>query len=143
MKSKILVTLQFTLILLMILTINSKSDFFYLGIVILLIGIGIGFIAIKEHNGLDFNIRPDIPKNSSLITTGIYSYIRHPMYFSVIFSMLGILIAFFSRNELFIYICLVSIMLIKLNYEEGLWCCYTKEYNNYKQKTKKIIPFIF
>jgi protein-S-isoprenylcysteine O-methyltransferase Ste14 len=126
----------------MLFTIDNKSDLLILGIIIFIIGMLIGINGIKEHNK-KFNIRPDIQENSILITTGIYSYIRHPMYSSVVFGMLGILISFFSIEELIIYIFLVVVMIIKLHYEENLWVCHTEEYIKYQAKTKKLIPFIY
>jgi len=142
-KGKILVTFQFLIIFLMFVFIKAKSKYFLLGIAILTISIIIGLLAIKEQGNNDFNIRPDINPNCKLITTGVYKYIRHPMYFSVIFGMLGILVAFFNYVEFILYIFLIFIMLIKLHYEEQLWCNHTKEYLEYKKRTKKLIPFIY
>ena len=143
MKSKILVTLQFLSILLMLFMIEIGSKFFILGIIISILSIYIGISGINEHNK-KFNIRPDIQQdNTTLITTGIYKYIRHPMYFSVVFGMLGILIAFYSMTELIVYIFLVVVMIIKLHYEESLWVNHTDEYKTYQKNTKKLIPFVY
>jgi len=142
MKSKILVALQFLSIISMLLLINTKSNIFILGIILFLSSVYVGISGIKEHNK-KFNIRPDIQQNSTLITTGVYKYIRHPMYFSVIFGMLGVLITFFSIKELIVYMFLSIVMIIKLHYEESLWVCHTKEYTEYQKKTKKLIPFIY
>jgi len=142
MKSKILVTLQFLSIFLMLIMIEQSSKVFGLGIVIFIISIIIGLSGIKEHKK-DFNIRPDIKEDCILINTGIYKYIRHPMYFSVVFGMLGVLIAFFSIKELIVYIFLFIVMIIKLNYEESLWVCHTKEYISYQKQTKRFIPFVY
>ena len=131
------------MIFLIFVLIDSKSEYFIFGVILFIVSAIIGLLAIKEHGEFNFNIRPDIKQNCKLITTGVYKYIRHPMYFSVIFGMFGIMIAFFSLRELILYIILIIVMITKLNYEESLWCNYTKEYIKYKNKTKKLIPFIY
>jgi len=143
MKSKILVGLQFFIIFLMILPFGMQTSHPYLGMTIVSMGIIIGLLAIKEHKSGNFNIRPDIKENCELVTSGIYTYLRHPMYLSVLMMMLGIAITYFTYYEFALYTLLVMILLIKLFYEEGLWQCHNPRYNDYISKTKRLIPFIF
>jgi protein-S-isoprenylcysteine O-methyltransferase Ste14 len=143
MKSKILVGLQFFIIFMMILPISSQTQYLYPGLGILVLGLIIGLLAIKEHKRGNFNIRPDIKENCELVTTGVYAYVRHPMYLSVLLSMLGIVIIYFTYYEFALYILLVITLLVKLFYEESLWKCHNPAYENYMRKTKRIIPFVF
>ena len=143
MKSKILVGLQFFIIFLMILPLGTKTLHPYLGGFILLFGIIIGLLAIKEHKRGNFNIRPDIKENCELVTSGIYKYVRHPMYLSVLSSMFGIAIMYFTYYEFALFIMLFLTLLVKLFYEESLWKCHNPAYIEYVQKTKRLIPFVF
>jgi protein-S-isoprenylcysteine O-methyltransferase Ste14 len=143
MKSRILVGLQFFILFLMILPISADTRFPYIGLTILAVGIVVGLLAIREHKSGNFNIRPDIKENCELVTTGVYAYIRHPMYLSVLLSMFGIAVIYFTYYEFALYILLVITLLVKLFYEEGLWKCYNPEYKNYISKTKRLIPFVF
>jgi len=143
MKSKILVGLQFFIIFLMILPFGSKTVHEDFGLAILVLGIVTGLLALKKHKKGNFNIRPDIKENCELVTGGIYSYVRHPMYLSVILSMLGITTIYFTYYEVSLFILLVITLLVKLFYEESLWKCHGVEYGNYMKTTKRIIPFIF
>jgi protein-S-isoprenylcysteine O-methyltransferase Ste14 len=96
-----------------------------------------------RHNPLgNFNITPEIKENASLITTGAYSYIRHPMYFSVLVMMLGVIVSKPTLLSFFIYALLVATLFLKATKEEVLWMEQSYEYKNYRQQTKKIIPFI-
>jgi protein-S-isoprenylcysteine O-methyltransferase Ste14 len=96
-----------------------------------------------RHNPLgNFNITPEIKKDASLITTGAYRYIRHPMYFSVLVMMLGVVLSKPSFLSFFIYALLVVTLFLKAKKEEMLWIEQSSEYSNYMQKTKRIIPFI-
>jgi len=143
MKSKILVFIQFFLIGLMLLPLVEAVHYKFSGILFLIIGISVGALALLKHPRNNFNIRPDIKENCLLMTDGVYAYIRHPMYFSVIVSMLGILLLKFSILELVLYLLLVVNMLTKMFYEESLWHCEGSEYTEYANNTKRLIPYIF
>jgi protein-S-isoprenylcysteine O-methyltransferase Ste14 len=127
----------------MILPLGSQTIHPYFGIFIFLIGGAIGLLAIGAHKKGNFNILPDIKENCELVTSGIYAYVRHPMYLSVLLMMLGVSIVYFTYYEFALYLILVFILLIKLFYEEGLWKCHSEEYAAYKKHTKRLLPFIF
>ncbi|SFV54026.1 hypothetical protein MNB_SM-6-1117 [hydrothermal vent metagenome] len=143
MKSKILVFLQFFIIFLMILPLGSAVTHPYLGVTVFVFGGLIGLMAIAAHERGNFNIRPDIKEKCVLVTHGIYAYVRHPMYLSVLLMMLGVSLVYFTYYELILYLFLIIVLLVKLFYEEGLWQCYSQEYIEYKKKTKRLIPFLF
>jgi protein-S-isoprenylcysteine O-methyltransferase Ste14 len=143
MKSKILVFLQFFIIFLMLLKISSETHYLWSGLFISLVGVIIGIVAINGHKKDNFNIRPDIKESCELVTDGIYGYIRHPMYLSVLVMMFGVMLIYLSYYELILYLILIMILLIKLFYEETLWQCHSDAYMIYKKHTKRLFPFIF
>ncbi|WP_051906860.1 MULTISPECIES: isoprenylcysteine carboxylmethyltransferase family protein [unclassified Sulfurospirillum] len=105
-------------------------------------GGGFGLYTLKCNTLSNFNITPEIKENASLITIGAYRYIRHPMYFSVLVMMLGVLVSKPSVLSLFIFALLVVTLFLKAHKEEMLWMVESSEYKNYRQQTKKIIPFV-
>ena len=127
----------------MLLAFGKPTQYLWSGLFIALIGIVIGIVAINTHEKGNFNIRPDIKEHCELVTHGIYAYIRHPMYLSVLTMMFGVLLIYFSLYECILYLLLLVVMLIKLSYEESLWQCHSQEYALYKKQTKRLIPFIF
>ena len=143
MKSKILVGLQFFIIFLMILPFGAETAHLYIGLVILVVGMTVGFFAFKEHSRGTVNIRPDIKENCELVTKGIYAYVRHPMYLSVLLSMFAIAVMYASYYEFVLFTLLFCTLLVKLFYEEGLWKCHDPYYHEYLKKTKRLIPFVF
>jgi len=143
MKSKILVFIQFATIFLMLLPIGTKTSNFYVGITLLVIGLIIGIAAIYKNRFGNFNIRPDIKEDCKLITDGIYAYVRHPMYTSVLVAMFGIMLLYINIFEIILYTILLINMLIKMFYEEKLWNCNGENYREYAQKTSRLIPFLF
>lgn len=145
MKSKsysyFLVSLQFILIAILLIThgLQTPSN---LALLIFLLGCGFGLYTVRHNKLGNFNITPEIKENASLITTGAYRYIRHPMYFSVLVMMFGVVVSEPTLLSLFIYALLVVTLFLKAQKEETLWIEQSSEYKTYMQHTKRIIPFI-
>lgn len=145
MKSKnysyILVSLQFIFIAILLVEHGFHIPSIFPTLIFFL-GCGFGLYTVR-HNPLgNFNITPEIKENASLITTGAYRYIRHPMYFSVLVMMLGVVVSKPTLLSLFIYVLLVITLFLKAQKEEILWVAQSSEYKNYMQQTKRIIPFV-
>jgi len=143
MKSKILVFIQFSAILIMTLPLGQETQNLGLGVVFVVFGLGIGAAALSKNGFANFNIRPDIKEDCTLITDGIYAYIRHPMYASVLVTMLGMLILYYNTFFASVYGVLVVNMLVKMFYEETLWVCHSDEYDEYIKETSRLIPKVF
>ncbi|MDD2358039.1 MAG: isoprenylcysteine carboxylmethyltransferase family protein [Thiovulaceae bacterium] len=143
MKSRILVFIQFLAIFLMILPLGGEVQNLYSGLVIISAGIIIGLFAIKAHSPGNFNIRPDIKEECVLVSHSIYKYIRHPMYLSVLLSMLGVLVLYANIYVSILYVILLANMLTKMFYEEFLWHSKDENYKEYAQNTYRLIPYIF
>jgi len=105
-------------------------------------GFFVGIYAITYNKISNFNIVPEIKKEAQLITQGIYSYIRHPMYFSVLLIMLGVICVQIDILNIFIYALLVFVLYLKAKKEEFLWSNKSNEYKKYQKKTKMFIPFL-
>ena len=132
----ILVFLQFLIIFLhffqwellpnkQIIQVNNIS--FFLGILIIIIASIFILIAIKD---LGFNLSP-LPRpkaKSNLVTTGIYRFMRHPMYYSLIFISFGVFLTKLSIYYLYLTITLALLIKFKIILEEQ----YLKnKFNNY------------
>ena len=136
-----LVSLQFLLIGALLMTGTSIFSNL-LAILIFISGAIMGMYALFYNNLKNINIIPEIKKDAVLITTGAYAYIRHPMYFSVLVMMLGVVIAELNTLRIIIYLLLIITLLLKAHKEEKLWLEKSEAYKVYKQRTKSIIPFI-
>ena len=85
-----------------------------------------------------------IKKGQSLIQNGVYKMIRHPIYCALILEIMGF--EFIANSWLVIILTLGSLIIMnkQANKEEELL---TKkfgiEYQEYKSRTKKIIPFLY
>ena len=138
---QLLVLLQFGLIALMLLFSHAFLSSIY-GLIIFSLGVLLGIWALTHNQRGNFHIQPKLKENSTLITTGIYSYIRHPMYSSVILMMLGVLISTPSISEWIFFILLITVLVLKAKREESLWMVHDKAYVAYQQETKLFVPYI-
>jgi len=88
---------------------------------------------------------PSVRKKSNLITSGIYSVIRHPISSGALISVLGWTILFKSIISIIYFplFCLFYLVGTLLE-EKNLIYEYGDQYLDYKKKvTKRFIPFIF
>ena len=81
------------------------------------------------------------PKDSAeLIQTGIYKYIRHPIYTGILIFTFGF--SMYSENtlRLFIFVALLILFRFKAAYEEKLLQHKYADYTTYKQTTGMFLP---
>ena len=138
---KFLVVVQVTSIFILALTgeiIPSSTMLFLLQTLFVIFGVW-AMVEMKFR----FNIFPELLKNSSLVTSGPFKIVRHPIYTSGIFITLIWIINDFSYLRLFVWLLLVFILNIKTLYEEKILDKEFSDYKYYKNKTKKLIPFLY
>ena len=108
---------------------------YFLGFLIIIISCIILLIAIKDL-GRNLTPFPRPLKNSNLVTTGIYRFTRHPMYYSLIFISFGVFISKLSIYYLFLSISLILIIKFKIALEEQYLKNKFKNYLLYKNEVK-------
>ncbi len=89
------------------------------------------------------NIFPDVRNNAKLLSRGIYKYIRHPMYFSVLSVCLLWLIDTYTFVRLIFWIVLLIDMILKMNFEEKKLSESFDDYKEYCSRTYRLIPYIY
>jgi len=107
----------------------------FLGILIIIIAFIIMLVSIKDL-GRNLSPFPRPINNSNLVTTGIYRFIRHPMYYSLIFNSIGVFIIKLSIYYLFLTISLALIIKFKIALEEKYLMNKFKNYFLYKNEVK-------
>jgi len=122
---------------------NNSLVLQIIGSVLAITGLIIAIIARKTlADNWSSNI--ELKKNHKLITTGVYKYIRHPIYTGVDLMGIGTIIASQSFFVIFFLICMMLFFVFKMKKEETLLMKhFPKEYPEYKKKTKALIPFIY
>jgi len=112
---------------------STFSDF--LGSLIIIIAFIILLVSIKDL-GRNLSPFPRPINNSNLVTKGIYRFMRHPMYYSLIFISFGVFITKLSIYYLFLSISLILIIKLKIALEEQYLKNKFKNYLFYKNEVK-------
>ena len=108
---------------------------YFLGILIIIIAFILMLVSIKDL-GRNLSPFPRPINNSNLVTTGIYRFTRHPMYYSLIFISIGVFIIKLSIYNLFLTISLALIIKFKIALEEKYLMNKFKNYLLYKNEVK-------
>jgi len=109
--------------------------FYFVGFLIIIIAFIILLVAIKDL-GRNLSPFPRPINNSNLVTTGIYRFTRHPMYYSLIFISFGFFITKLSIYYLFLSTSLGLIIKFKIALEEQYLNNKFKNYLIYKNEVK-------
>ena len=115
--------------------IQVSSLSYLVGVLIIIISLIILLVAIKDL-GRNLSPFPRPINNSNLVTTGIYRFMRHPMYYSLIFISFGVFIIKLSVYYLFLSISLGLIIKFKISLEEQYLNNKFKNYFLYKNEVK-------
>ena len=138
----LLIAIQFTGIGLSVYPFNYSvhNSYFFL----LFSGVGgiLGLAALFYNRIGNFRVYPEIKPGFKLITDGPYNYIRHPMYTSVILTVLGISV-YLNAPLNYLGLCLtVSAITLKALKEEHLISRENPVYEEYMSRTTMFIPYI-
>ncbi len=108
-----------------------------------------GVQSLRAQGRPDKEKRPDadllgFERTSKLVTSGIYRYIRHPLYSSLLLLAWGTY--FKSPTQAGITLVLIATLLLNATAkadEEECIPVFGKEYQEYMQRTKMFIPYVF
>lgn len=141
-KSVVLVTLQFTLIGLLLL---STAGFTISAIALILLTASVLLVAwsIFAMRQSKLRISPVPADKAILITSGPYRFIRHPMYTAVLVGAAGLLCGYFNWIRLGMAITLALVLIIKLFWEEKMLAEKFSDYTAYKINTWHLFPYVF
>ena len=116
----------------------------YLGSGIIIAGMIIRFTAVWSL-GKFFTVNLGIQDNHRLVRTGLYKYIRHPSYSGSLLSFAGFCLSLDNWLSLFIILIpVIATFINRINIEETLLLGqFGPEYEEYKRKTKRLIPLIY
>lgn len=113
------------------------------GIILICAAIIVSQVAIKTLG--KFFDRLTIKSDHRLVTDGIYSLIRHPIYTSYILLFLGFCIMLQSLwgSGLLLMVCVVWFGNRIAIEEQMLEERFGEEYQSYSQQTKRLFPYIY
>lgn len=95
------------------------------------------------HLGSNLTPLPQPKEGATLVVTGMYRFVRHPIYFGVI--MMGIGFALWVNG----WLTLVEAVVLALFFDiksrrEEVWLAeHFSTYAAYQQRVRKLIPFVY
>lgn len=110
-----------------------------------LLGLGgllLGLLSFRAL-GRNFRVFAAPRRSGTLITSGVYAKVRHPMYTGVIMSLGGYTLYFGSLWAFPFWLGCTIFYLIKVVKEERLLVEHYPEYENYRKRSWRLVPFIF
>ena len=125
-----------------ILTFVSGTVLNIIGIILFALGVLMGLLSVIQLNK---NLSPfPTPINGGeLIETGLYKYMRHPIYTSILSGLLGYGLYLGSGYKILITICLLVLFYYKSKYEEKKLSSVFSDYAEYVKKTGRFLPKAF
>ncbi|HMM11578.1 MAG TPA: isoprenylcysteine carboxylmethyltransferase family protein [Bacteroidales bacterium] len=113
------------------------------GLIVELAGLLVGITAILHMQIGNFGVAPLPKQGSRLVTTGIYSMIRHPMYLAQLMVMLPLVVDHYSLFRLAAWSVLLVNLIFKQLFEEKQLIKQFADYRDYMNNSWRMVPFIF
>jgi protein-S-isoprenylcysteine O-methyltransferase Ste14 len=112
------------------------------GIALIVFGVAVVVVAFN-HLGENLTPLPRPRDAGTLVTTGLYRFVRHPIYFGVIVMALGWVLCVQGLLTLLYAAALFVFFDIKSRREEQWLRERFREYADYQQRVRKLVPFIY
>ncbi|MFT2816698.1 methyltransferase family protein [Leifsonia sp. A12D58] len=110
-------------------------------LVLIVVGVSL-LIAGSGQLGSALTASPIPQKDAPLVTSGIYGFIRSPIYTGLITGGLGLTLLSGSLLHVFIWIALIGLLAIKARWEERMLIAQHPEYRLYGERVGRFIPGI-
>lgn len=98
--------------------------------------------ALAANRPGNFNIRPTPRHGGTLITSGPYRWIRHPMYTSVLLAAAAAAWKSFEAADALFWVALLGVLLAKAAIEERALVRRFPDYQDYRVRTTRFVPWL-
>ena len=99
-----------------------------------------GIATLQLRSGGSLTPLPTPRRDAQLLTTGLYRYVRHPVYSGLLLWALGVAIAAASLVHLALFVLLCLFFNAKAIYEEARLAQMFAGYAEYAARTRRFIP---
>lgn len=115
-----------------------------LGALLLLVSFFLFFRAYADNTFLSPLVRVQKERKQKVITTGVYGFVRHPMYLGAALLFLGTPLLLASIYGLIVGLLMILLLAARILGEEKMLVNELEGYEEYKKKVKyRLIPFIW
>ena len=111
----------------------------------MLLGLGLVLVFVSFFTlGRNYSSFVVIHHDHRLVTRGIYSRIRHPIYLGVIVATVGMALCGTSAPGLLVASLLVPLFVFRMRYEEALLIEeFGDDYRRYAKRTHRLLPGVY
>jgi protein-S-isoprenylcysteine O-methyltransferase Ste14 len=93
-----------------------------------------------RHLGGSFSL---VPQARSVVQTGPYRWIKHPLYFSEQIAILGVVLQYLTPVTVIVFVLHIGIQVCRILYEEDLLRRNCPEYSSYEATRWRLIPYVW
>jgi protein-S-isoprenylcysteine O-methyltransferase Ste14 len=102
------------------------------------------FRSYTDNTFLSPLVRIQEDRRQRVVSTGVYGFVRHPMYLGGIFMFTGAPLLLGSWYGLFVGLALTALLMARIRGEEAMLARDLEGYREYRQKVRyRLIPFIW
>ena len=114
-----------------------------LAVAVTVLGAFIAFSA-RKALGANWSAEVVIKQDHELVDWGPYRWIRHPIYLGVVLMVAGVALTAATAAALIGFALVVLAAFIKIDMEEQLLLRhFSDRYGQYRQRTKRVLPFVW
>ncbi|HVS79753.1 MAG TPA: isoprenylcysteine carboxylmethyltransferase family protein [Candidatus Paceibacterota bacterium] len=114
-----------------------------IGVLLCMAGIGFAIWA-RKHLGKNWGMPMSIKEKPDLVTTGPYTYVRHPIYTGMLLALAGSAIVGGQWEWLVPAALFAAYFVYSAKVEEkNMSKIFPDQYPEYKKRSKMLIPFVF
>jgi protein-S-isoprenylcysteine O-methyltransferase Ste14 len=103
-----------------------------IGLIMMLVTIG--------HLGSSFSL---VPQARSVVQTGPYRWIKHPLYFAEEIAILGVVLQYLTPVTVIVFVLHIGVQVCRILYEEDLLRRNCPEYSSYEASRWRLIPYVW
>jgi len=104
--------------------------------------VGLNVLARRSFQAGTFRVSA-APGGSAIMRNGPYAFIRHPMYSAVLLFVWAGIASHVSALTLAIGVAVTIVIVARVVAEERLLRAKYPEYDDYRQSTKALVPYVF
>lgn len=93
-----------------------------------------------RHLGRSFSL---VPQARSVVQTGPYRWIKHPLYVAEEIAVLGVVLQYLTPVTVMVLVLHIGIQVCRILYEEDLLRRNCPEYSSYEASRWRVIPYVW
>jgi protein-S-isoprenylcysteine O-methyltransferase Ste14 len=141
-KGNLFVVAQFALLAALILIPSSQGTItstYVGGVLFIAPGLILLYVSVKNL-GRSLTTNPVPKDDAQLVETGVYKFVRHPIYSGLLLAALGTVVQSMDISKAVIWAALFIVLNFKATWEEKLLVKKYSTYTDYMKRTGRFVP---